>query len=167
MKLIIILRYIIIINILTSSLLCSGCAIFKGSPGPGDNLPGSKPHVSIKEDAECVPGPDERIFISDSGSFKMKDCQARCLTDKVIMLKSSLCSHCTDTEPDFLAACKERGITPLILDLTHSDDFLFLDSLGIDIIGTPVFIFGCDYYFGSMDSKEDYLELIDIFLSSQ
>jgi hypothetical protein len=148
-----------------SSLQCSGCAIFKWSPGPGDKLSDSKPADNMEEAGECVPSSCERTFISESGTFEAQDCQARCLTDKVIMLKSSLCRHCTDTEPDFLAACEEHGVTPLILDLTHPDDFLFLDSLGIDIIGTPVFIIGCDYYVGSMDSKEDYLEVIDIFLS--
>lgn len=148
-------------------LLCSGCTIFTGITGQGDQSGGSKTTDSIEDAAECVLGTFKNVFIWESGSFEEHDCRSRCLANKVIMIKSSNCWKCTDTEPDFLAACEEREIKPLILDVTHSDDFLLLDSLGIDIAGTPTFIFGCDYYLGVMGSKEDYLEAIDVFLSKQ
>ena len=141
--------------------------MFTGRLGRGDRPAGNKTPDSMEDAAECVPGRFENIFIWESGSFEEDDCRSRCLTNKVIMIKSSNCWKCTDTEPDFLAACEEREIKPLILDVTHSDDFLLLNSLGIDIAGTPTFIFGCDYYLGVMGSKEDYLEVIDIFLSGK
>ena len=89
------------------------------------------------------------------------------ITDKVIMLMSSSCEHCMETEPDFLAACEERGITPIILDMDDPEQISTMESFGISIYGTPTFIFSCDYYLGAMESKEDYLALIDTYLSRQ
>jgi hypothetical protein len=158
---------ILILTACISLFLCPACAILKGVAVSGDGLTDRRAAINMEDAAECVPGTYGVIFIGKSGSFEEQECKARCLPDKVIILKSSSCDLCLETEPDFLAACEERGITPLILDLVIPSDYAIMDSMGIDISGTPVFILGCDYYLGIMDSKEEYLEIIDIFLSRQ
>jgi hypothetical protein len=147
--------------------LCSGCVFNKCSAGLTDNRFGDNLSDYIGKVTTCVPDTFENILISKTGSLEVQDCRARCLADKVIMLMSSSCEHCIETEPDFLAACEERGITPIIFDMDDPEQVSTMESFGISIYGTPTFIFGCDYYLGDLGSEEDYLAFIDRYLSRQ
>ncbi|MDK2908008.1 MAG: hypothetical protein PWQ87_466 [Candidatus Woesearchaeota archaeon] len=107
----------------------------------------------------------EIITISNEGSFSAEECSARGLEGKVIMLESSYCGACRSTMQNFLDACKEMNITPIILDLSQSENYQkMLDEYKIQIRYTPTFIFGCDYYIGAT-SKQEYIRRIETMLS--
>lgn len=111
----------------------------------------------------CSNNEEEVITISKDGSFDAKDCKNRGLNDKVIMLESKFCGHCKATLPNFKEACDEKGVEPIILDLSENEQRIQMLSYGVTIQFTPTFIFGCDYVIG-VRNKQEYLELLDKFL---
>lgn len=100
------------------------------------------------------------ITIGKAGSFSSEDCVQRKLEDKIIMIESKYCGHCKQTLPVFEGACKEKGVEPIILDISVPEQRKQMESYGINVMYTPTFIFGCDYFVGSR-SKEDYLSLLE------
>ncbi len=109
-------------------------------------------------------GSNQNIFtITGEGYFNSKECSNKLFKDKVIMLKSEYCPHCEKTQPLFEEACQEKGITPLILDISISEQRKQIENFGLNIQYTPTFVFGCKYYVESM-SKDKYLELLEVFL---
>jgi len=98
--------------------------------------------------------------IKSAGSFSIEECKARNLSDKVMMIESKYCGHCKATLPDFKDACEEKGMTPIILDVSNDDQRKEMLSHSISIQYTPTFIFGCKYFIG-VKSKETYLQLLD------
>ncbi|MCP3683978.1 MAG: thioredoxin family protein [bacterium] len=103
------------------------------------------------------------VKIAGNGSFPEGDCEERGTKNSIIMLESKYCSHCKKTKPDFLEACKEKGVEPIILDLAEKEGINQLDTYKIQVAFTPTFIFGCDYFTGAK-SKEEYLKYIDELL---
>ncbi len=108
----------------------------------------------------------EIITIKTDGSFTQEECEKRALDDKVFMLESAYCPHCKETLPDFKEACAEKGVEPIILDLSIAEHRGQMLSHGITIAYTPTFVFGCDYFIGGR-SKEFYLQAMDKFLENQ
>ncbi len=106
--------------------------------------------------------PDIHLIKKD-GHFDWEDCQARELQDKVIMLESSYCGHCKATLPVFKEVAEQKGVNPLILDLSVEEERQKMDDMRINVQYTPTFIFGCDYYTGAK-SREDYEGLFDSFI---
>jgi len=106
------------------------------------------------------------IKISASGTFTEQECQERGFENKVIMFESKYCGHCKATLPDFQEACEEKGIVPEILDLSVTEELQKAESYNIEIMYTPTFIIGCDYYIGTT-SKEEYLERLDSVQNNQ
>ncbi|MGM5483602.1 MAG: hypothetical protein ACQER9_01645 [Nanobdellota archaeon] len=104
----------------------------------------------------------ETITIRQEGSFSEKECRARGLNDKIIMIESKYCSHCEETLPVFLKACQEENIKPIIIDISEKEQMKKLNNYSINVAYTPTFIFGCDYYVGGK-TKEEYTELINKF----
>ncbi len=104
----------------------------------------------------------ELFTIKSLGIFDEGFCSKNDLKDKVIMIESKYCGHCQKTKPEFLEACHEKGITPLMLDLSVEKDRELMESYSLQALYTPTFIFGCNYYIGAMN-KENYLELLTIF----
>ena len=76
------------------------------------------------------------------------------------MLESKYCGHCKETMPDFKEACDEKGITPIILDISIDEQKLQMESYGIDIRFTPTFILDCEYFVG-VKSKEEYVQFLE------
>ncbi|MBU0760796.1 MAG: thioredoxin family protein [Nanoarchaeota archaeon] len=109
---------------------------------------------------------NEIITISSDGAFTNEECQSRGLTDKVIMLESKYCGYCQETKPIFLKACESKAITPEILDLSEPENFAQLEDYKINILYTPTFLIGCNYYV-SAKTEEQYLSYLDEFLTSQ
>jgi thiol-disulfide isomerase/thioredoxin len=148
----------------TALVFVSGICIYKAIcvPAYGRDM---KDHPKrMEEKTACVPGDFETVLLSSNGTFDEEDCRARCLHDKVMMLSSSYCPYCKETEPDFVKACKEKGIKPVILYMSDQGDYDIMKSFGITVDSVPTFIFGCDYYMGA-GSVHDYLAAIDRFLS--
>ena len=106
----------------------------------------------------------QNIILSQDGSFSIEDCKNRGLNDKVLMLESKYCGHCKVTLPMFKEACAEKGVNPIILDVSEPEQRKQMESHGISIRFTPTFVFGCDYYMGSKQ-KQEYLQLLDKFLN--
>ena len=79
------------------------------------------------------------------------------------MLESKYCGHCKATIPDFKDACAEKGVEPIILDLSVDEQRVQMMSYGISIQFTPTFIFGCDYFVG-VKTKQEYSDSLDKFL---
>lgn len=104
----------------------------------------------------------EKITIMNPGSFSEDSCKSRGLYDKVVMLESKYCGHCKEALPVFKRICDENGIKPIILDVSLPDQREQMESYGVQIGYTPTFIFGCDYYVGSMD-EDDYIFLLKKF----
>lgn len=107
----------------------------------------------------------EIITLSSVGSLDSEECVIRGLNDKVIMLESKYCGYCKKTLPDFKEACSEKGVEPIVLDLSVGEQRKQMESYGITITYTPTFIFGCDYFVGGK-TKEGYLQSLDKFLKS-
>lgn len=104
------------------------------------------------------------ILVLDSdGIISEEQCSARGLNNKVIMLESQYCGHCKATMPEFKEACSEKGIEPVILDVSDKDQRKQMESYSLDIMYTPTFVFGCRYIIGAR-SKQDYLNLLAEFL---
>jgi len=61
---------------------------------------------------------------------------------------------------------EEKGIVPEILDLSVTEELQKAESYNIEIMYTPTFIIGCDYYIGTT-SKEEYLERLDSVQNNQ
>lgn len=115
---------------------------------------------------QVVLNPDiQVIVISEDGYFNQDECVQRGIKDSVFMLESKYCGHCKKTLPIFKEACDEKGINPIILDLSNDEQRKQMEESGISVLYTPTFIFGCDYYVG-VGSKEKYLELLDNFLET-
>jgi len=110
--------------------------------------------------------PNDIVKLGGDSSFTKEQCEARGFTDKVIMLESKYCSHCQQTMPDFISACNEHNVTPIILDLSIVNHGKQLESYNLEIVGTPTFIFGCDYIVGARN-KETYSNKLDDFLNSR
>ncbi|MBU0466802.1 MAG: hypothetical protein KJ718_02090 [Nanoarchaeota archaeon] len=108
----------------------------------------------------------EIITLSNDGTFTHQQCESRGLVDKVIMMESKYCHVCELTKPTFLSACEAKGVTPLIIDISKTEDFAQMESFGINIKYTPTFVFGCDYYVGEK-SKLDYENYLDKFMAEQ
>ena len=104
------------------------------------------------------------ITLSSDSFFSAEECAKRGLNDKVMMLESKYCGHCKKTQPLFQQSCEEKGINPIILDVSVDEQRRQMESYGIDIRYTPTFVFGCDYYIGAKE-KEEYSALLDEFLS--
>lgn len=102
-------------------------------------------------------------MIAQEGSFDLDECKQRGVYGKVYMLESKYCGHCKQTMPLFLEACSQKGVEPVVLDLAEPDQQEKMEDLGIGIVYTPTFVFGCDYYIGSR-TKQDYLQMLDKFL---
>jgi len=102
----------------------------------------------------------QEMTITNDGIFNMTECIQRRLVDQFIMIESKYCSHCKDTLPVFIEACKESGVEPVILDLTIHEHREQMESYGIEVQYTPTFILGCEYFIGTK-SKEDYIKMID------
>lgn len=130
------MRYLILI------LLIAGCA----SPTP-----------ESQGDEQAGLG---MVTISEDGSLSPEECERRGLEGKVLMLESRYCGHCRETRPDFIAACEDAGIEPMILDVSEDEGAKALRSYGISIRYTPTFVIGCDYYVGAM-SMEEYISLLE------
>ena len=109
---------------------------------------------------------DSVITIASEGSFTQEQCESRGLSDKLIMLESKYCHACESTKPIFLEVCESEGITPLILDISETEDFAQMESFWINVQYTPTFVFGCDYYVGEK-SKSDYENYLDKFMVKQ
>ena len=109
--------------------------------------------------------PNAIVRLGGDGSFTVEQCEARDFTDKVIMLESKYCSHCQQTMPEFISACDEHNVTPIILDLSIANHGEQLESYNLEIIGTPTFIFGCEYIVGARN-KETYSKKLDNFVDS-
>lgn len=141
------LRNTLIITIISLSMvmLLSSCS----SPEPIPN-----------NNSDNQTDPLRIITIDDSGSFTQKECLARNLTGKIIMLESAYCSACQHTMPEFVEACNEKGVTPEILDLSKPGDREKMEQYNLQVKYTPTFIFGCDYYIGAV-SKQDYINRIN------
>ena len=107
----------------------------------------------------------EKLTITSPGAFPKEGCKARGVIDKVIMLESKYCGHCKKTMPILQEACRERGIEPIIIDVTIPEQREQMESYGVQIAYTPTLIFGCDYYIGTRD-KQGYLKLLDKFIGT-
>ena len=105
----------------------------------------------------------EIITISGTGSFEIKECDERGLSDKIIMVGSKYCPHCLETKPDFIEVCEAKGIEPEIFDLAEEDDRNKMNSYGFEVQFTPTFIYGCEYHVGAK-TKEEYLKFCEEFL---
>ncbi len=116
--------------------------------------------------AGCTEQDPNIVKLDGDGSFTAEQCSSRELNDKVIMFESKYCGHCRETLPDFTEACEDKDITPIILDLSEEEQVAQFESYGIELVGTPTFIFGCNYIVGARD-KNVYNENLDIFLSTQ
>ena len=114
----------------------------------------------------CAEKDPNIVTINGDGSFTAEECQSRGLNDQVIMFESKYCSHCKETLPDFIAACEDYNITPIILDLSEAEQMAQFETYDIEIVGTPTFIFGCNYMV-AVKTKEVYLASLDTFLSTQ
>ncbi len=136
---------IILISLgIIASLLLAGC---NSEPSNSDDL-----NTSVR--------------LGGDDSFTIEQCEARGFTDKVIMLESKYCSHCQKTMPEFISACEDYNVTPIILDLSINSHIAQLESYNIELVGTPTFIFGCDYIVGARD-KKTYSNKLDDFLAAQ
>jgi len=113
----------------------------------------------------CGQDPDV-VKLGNEGSFTAEQCLERGFNDKVIMFESKYCGHCRKTLPDFIVACEEHDVTPIILDLSEDYDIAQFETYDIELVGTPTFIFGCDYIVGVKD-KEAYSSYLDAFLISK
>ncbi len=109
---------------------------------------------------------DDKVTISSQGTLDPEFCKEKGLNDKVIMIESRYCGHCQTTKPKFLDACDEKGIEPVVIDVSVQEDQDLMESYGIQTRYTPTFLFGCDHYVGAMD-KQTYLSLIDSFKSGE
>lgn len=118
------------------------------------------------ESSQSVDAGLEVVTIKTEGSFAPKECEQRGLEDKVFMLESKYCPHCKASLPDFKDACAEKGVEPIVLDLSVAEHREQMLSHGITIAYTPTFVFGCDYFIGAR-SKEFYLQALDKFLENQ
>jgi len=123
------------------------------------------PDDPINETPPEIRPPLDFFTITQSGSFPEQECINRNLDDKVIMIQSEYCGHCTATLPDFIAACQERNITPSVLDISTKEGRVAMGDFVILIQYTPTFIFGCEYMVGTRP-KAGYLELLDGFLEA-
>ncbi len=119
----------------------------------------SSPREVIKDDFED-------ITISGDGSFLIEECKIRKLEDKTIMILSKYCGHCKQTLPLFEEACEEKGISPIILDISIPEQRDQMESYGINIQYIPTFIFGCKYYVGALN-EEEYVSSLERFLEEQ
>ncbi len=116
--------------------------------------------------AGCAEKDPNIVTINGDGSFTAEECRSRGLNDQVIMFESKYCSHCKETLPDFIDACEEKNIEPIILDLSIDEHMVQYETYNIELVGTPTFIFGCNYFVGARE-KQTYTENLDIFLSNQ
>ncbi len=102
------------------------------------------------------------VIIAAEGAFDTEDCLKRGLGNNLIMIESKYCGHCKDTKPDFMAACNETGIEPVIIDISEPEGLAQVNLYRVEARFTPTFIFGCNYFIGSK-SKEEYVDLIYAF----
>ena len=107
-----------------------------------------------------VKPPQKEVFLNQDNST---DISEGCQSDKVIMIKSKYCSHCKETLPIFLEACEEKGVEPMVWDVSLEPQRKLADEYDIDYRFVPVFVFGCEEYVG-VKSKEEYLAFLDKFL---
>ena len=119
---------------------------------------------SISDDVVIVDNVSfEMISIQGDGSFGVDECKLRGVEDKVVMITSKYCGACKRTLPEFLEACDEMGVEPMVLDITIDSDKGMIMSFGVEAHVTPTFLFGCNYYIGSVP-KEVYTERLENFL---
>ena len=106
----------------------------------------------------------EQVTLTEDGSFSLEECKKRELNNKVLMLESKYCGHCKAALPVFNEACNEKGIIPLILDVSEDEQRKQMEKFGLNIMYTPTLVFGCDYYIGARQ-KQEYLQILDKFLN--
>lgn len=140
-------KNIIFIGILFSLTIISGCS--NNSTG-GAVIDSRQSQISI-------------LVLDSDGALSAEECSARDLNDKVMMLESQYCGHCKATLPVFKEACLEKGIEPIIIDVSDKEQRKQMESYGLDIMYTPTFVFGCKHTIGTR-SKQEYLQLLDKFL---
>jgi len=100
------------------------------------------------------------ITISKDGSLSSVECEARGLSNKIIMLESKYCTHCRDTLPIFQEACAEEGIESLIIDISSDTGRAEIQALKLNVQFTPTFLFGCKHVVG-VKTKEEYLDFLN------
>jgi len=106
------------------------------------------------------------LTITGDGVLSVEECETKALGDTVMMLESKYCGHCKATLPDFEEACEEKGVKPVILDISEESDKAVMESHNVEIMYTPTFIIGCKYYIGAKQ-KEEYLQLLEDFLRGE
>lgn len=167
--------------LLIASIIICGCSVYPNQPTGIDTEPvqdnGSQTNpdsdTSFEEQndtdsstLEVIKEDFEDITIKGDGSFSIEECRIRKLEDKTIMILSKYCGHCKQTIPLFEESCEEKGISPIILDISIPEQRKQMEAYRIKIQYTPTFIFGCNYYVGAQN-KEEYLLLLEKFLEEQ
>ena len=109
---------------------------------------------------------NSNITINDETPIPYKECSNRGLSNRIIMLESTSCSHCELAKPKLQQLEKELNVNITYYDLSNNEDRKKVEALRITPKYTPTVLIGCNVLIGDK-SKEVYKEAIENFLENE
>ena len=103
------------------------------------------------------PNFSEIIILDQDITLNQTKCSERNLEDKVIMIESKWCGHCSKVRPLLEEISEEKGVDITFLNLGRDHEEIV--SYGIDVKYTPTVLINCNVVIGAR-SKEYYEDVI-------
>lgn len=108
----------------------------------------------------------EVIVLDKEETMPLDACEARNLSDKIIILESKYCGACNVVVPDLKQIEEELSAEFLFLDLSEKEDTEKLKEFKIWPKYTPTVLMGCKVLLGG-HSKEEYKQIIESLLNNE
>jgi thiol-disulfide isomerase/thioredoxin len=103
-------------------------------------------------------------MLQEDGMVPQADCEARGISDKVVVIHSRYCGACRVALPRLAETETTLGRSFVYMDISQQEDIDRMKSFGITVAYTPTVTVGCRILIGAK-STEEYKQIIGDFYS--